>query len=438
MLKIIPAQDTAAWKERLARRAQARHPEEEHLVRRILEAVEHEGDEALFSYTRKFDDFDITTENIRVSEQEIEQAYSEVPKEVRQLLVEAAANIEAFHRHQKRENWFIERPDGSFLGQLYIPVATAAVYVPGGTAAYPSSVLMNIVPAKCAGVETVCVGTPARGGSINPVTVVAAHVAGADAIYKIGGAQAVAAFAFGTASVPKADVIAGPGNIYVALAKRLLYGRVGIDMIAGPSEICILADGKAAAGLAAADLLSQAEHDVLAASVLVTDSADLARAVDKEVEQQLSTLPRRDIARSSLESFGTVIVCDDLDEGVRVVNAIAPEHLEVLTADPEKLLFDIRNAGSIFLGPYSPEPLGDYFAGTNHVLPTNGTARFASPLNVDNFQKKSSVIYFTREAMAQEAAKIALFARTEGLEAHARSAELRSAAPSEPQPESCD
>lgn len=425
MLKIIPASDPQALQERLAGRAHMHHPEQEHQVRRIVDAVEKEGDEALFAFTREFDHFDVTADNVRVSEQEIADAFAEVPKDVRELLVEAAANIEAFHQHQKRENWFMERSDGSFVGQLYIPLRTAAVYVPGGTAAYPSSVLMNIVPAKCAGVETVCVGTPARDGSVDPVTLVAAHVAGADAIYKIGGAQAIAAFAFGTASIPRADVITGPGNIYVALAKRMLYGRVGIDMIAGPSEICILAAGTESVQFAAADLLSQAEHDVLAAAILVTDNAGFAAEVDKEVERQLESLPRRDIARQSLEAYGTIVVCDNLSEGLRVVNRIAPEHLEILAPDPEKLLFDVRNAGAIFLGPYSPEPLGDYFAGTNHVLPTNGTARFASPLNVDDFQKKSSVIYFTREAMAADAAKIALFARTEGLEAHARSAELR-------------
>lgn len=429
MLKIVQAADAAELQKRIARRSHTHYPAEERQVRHIVDAVEKEGDEALFAFTREFDHFEITVDNIRVTEEEIQAAFAQVPPEVRELLVEAAANIETFHRHQKRDNWFIEQPDGSFVGQLYIPMQTAAVYVPGGTAAYPSSVLMNIVPAKCAGVRTICVGTPAVNGTVDPVTVVAAHVAGADAIYKIGGAQAIAAFAFGTASVPKANVITGPGNIYVALAKRMLYGQVGIDMIAGPSEICILADESAPVEFTAADLLSQAEHDVLAAAVLVTDDAQLAEAVDKEVEKRLEDLPRRDIARKALESFGTIILCEDLQECVRVVNRVAPEHLEILTRDPEKLLFDIHNAGAIFLGPYSPEPLGDYMAGTNHVLPTNGTARFASPLNVDDFQKKSSVIYFTREAMEAEAAKIALFARTEGLEAHARSAELRAARP---------
>lgn len=425
MLKIVEGNSLQALRERLSGRLRVHYPEEERRVRRIVDEVEREGDAALFAFTREFDHFDVTAETVRVTDEEIRAAYEQTGHEIRELLVEAAANIETFHRHQKRENWFIERPDGSFVGQLYLPVRTAAVYVPGGTAAYPSSVLMNIVPAKCAGVETVCVGTPAVNGTVNPVTVVAAHVAGADAIYKIGGAQAIAAFAFGTASVPRSDVITGPGNIYVALAKRMLYGRVGIDMIAGPSEICILADRNARPDYAAADLLSQAEHDVLAAAILVTDSRELAEAVIRQVERQIETLPRRDIVRRSLESFGTVVLCDDLRDAVRAVNEIAPEHLEILTQDPEKLLFDIRCAGAIFLGPYSPEPLGDYFAGTNHVLPTNGTARFASPLSVDDFQKKSSVVYFTKEAMAADAAKIALFARTEGLEGHARSAELR-------------
>lgn len=425
MLKILKAEETDKIQKRLAKRARVHYPAQERTVKKIIREVEKDGDAALFACTRELDHFDVTPENLTVTEKELEEAMRRVPEDVRKVLVESAANIEAFHQHQKRTDWTIDRPDGSMVGMRYLPVDRAAVYVPGGTAAYPSSVLMNIIPAKVAGVKEICVATPAREGKVNPVTIVAAHTAGANAIYKIGGAQAVAAFAFGTDSVPKADVITGPGNIYVALAKKMLYGRVGIDMIAGPSEICILADKDADPERTAADLLSQAEHDELAAAVLVTDSEALAKAVDKEVSRQIADLPRAEIAGKSLSSFGTVILCPSLKEGTEIVNMLAPEHLEILTKDPEKLSFDIRNAGAIFLGENSPEPLGDYFAGTNHILPTNGTARFSSPLSVDDFQKKTSIIYYTPEAMAEDAEKIALFARTEGLEAHARSAELR-------------
>lgn len=425
MLKILKADETQKLHRRLAKRAHVHYPAQERVVKKIIRAVEKEGDAALFAYTRELDHFEITQENLMVTGEELENAMRGVSEDVRRVLVEAAANIEAFHQHQKRTDWTIDRPDGSMVGMRFLPVDRAAVYVPGGTAAYPSSVLMNIIPAKVAGVRNICVATPAPGGKVNPVTVVAAHTAGADTIYKIGGAQAVAAFAFGTQTIPRADVITGPGNIYVALAKKLLYGRVGIDMIAGPSEICILADRTADAGRAAADLLSQAEHDELAAAILVTDDAQLAKEVDREVVRQLEDLPRAEIARRSLSSFGTIILCTSLKEGAAIVNEIAPEHLEILTKDPEKRSFDIRNAGAIFIGENSPEPLGDYFAGTNHILPTNGTARFSSPLSVDDFQKKTSIVYYTPEAMAEEAEKIALFARTEGLEAHARSAELR-------------
>ena len=342
-----------------------------------------------------------------------------------EIMKEAALNIEEFHLKQCRENWFIDRADGSKLGQLYLPVDSAGVYVPGGKAAYPSSVLMNIIPARCAGVGSIYVASPAVDGKMNPSTLVAADIAGAGTIFKIGGAQAVAALAYGTQSVPKVDKITGPGNIYVALAKKTLYGVVGIDMIAGPSEVLVIADDDANPRYVAADFLSQAEHDELAACILLTNSAQMAEKVIAEIEAQAQKLERSAIIEASLNNYGTVIVCDNLNECVELSNTIAPEHLELCVREPEELLKLVRNAGSIFLGEYSPEPLGDYFAGTNHVLPTNGTARFSSPLNVDDFQKKSSVLYYSREAFEKVADKVAGFARAEGLTAHARSAELR-------------
>ena len=357
-------------------------------------------------------------------QEETDEAFGAVDPVLLEVMKEAAANIEEFHNHQKRENWFIEK-GGKYLGQLYLPVEYAGVYVPGGKAAYPSSVLMNIIPAKCAGVTNIFVATPAQGGKVNPATIAAAKIAGAHKIYKMGGAQAIAAFAYGTESVPRVDKITGPGNIFVALAKKSVYGQAGIDMIAGPSEVLVIADDSANERFIAADFLSQAEHDELAACMLVTVSRKKAEAVRAEIIRQAELLPKKDIVLKSLENYGTIIVAETLDEAVETANRIAPEHLEICTEDPEALLPGIRNAGSIFLGEYSPEPLGDYFAGTNHVLPTNGTARFSSPLNVDDFQKKSSVIYYSREEFEKVFRKVAAFAQAEGLDAHARSAAIR-------------
>jgi histidinol dehydrogenase len=314
---------------------------------------------------------------------------------------------------------------GRVVGQVYRPVEYAGVYVPGGKAAYPSSVLMNIVPAKCAGVPNIYVATPAQNGAVNPATLVAAREAGADRIYKMGGAQAVAAFALGTRTIPKVDVVAGPGNIFVALAKKSLFGTVGVDMIAGPSEILIIADDGANPAFIAADFLSQAEHDEMAACVLVTPSRKIASEVEKEIVRQASYLPKRDIVQKSIDRYGTIILAADLDDAIRTANEISPEHLEILTEDPKDVLKKIKNAGSIFLGEYSPEPLGDYYAGPNHVLPTNGTARFSSPLNVDHFQKKSGVIYYSKEEFEKVYRDVEQFAQKEGLEAHARAASIR-------------
>ncbi|MGI6152951.1 MAG: histidinol dehydrogenase [Christensenellaceae bacterium] len=424
MLKRIMAAETDAIQKRLMDRAQADFSEQQTVVDKILQKVRTEGDEALFDYVRKLDGFDITRQNMLVSKQEIEDAYAAVDRGLVSILREAADNIRAFHSRQKRENWFIEK-DGKMLGQLYLPIENACVYVPGGKAAYPSSVLMNIIPAKCAGVENIFVATPAMNGTVNPVTIVAADISGADKIFKLGGAHAVAAFAYGTESVPKADKITGPGNIYVTLAKKSVFGIVGIDMIAGPSEILVIADDTANPAFVAADLLSQAEHDELAAPMLVTTSERLADAVDAELRTQLSALERKGIAKRSIQTYGTCIITESIEESLAVSNRLAPEHLELCLSEPQTYVNRIKNAGSVFVGPYSPEPLGDYFAGVNHILPTNGTARFSSPLNVDDFQKKSSVLYYTKEEFEKVYGKVAGFAESEGLTAHARSARIR-------------
>ncbi|MDQ0857314.1 histidinol dehydrogenase [Bacillus sp. V2I10] len=393
-------------------------------VKNIIGDVKKKGDASLFAYAEKFDS--VRLSSLRVSEAEVEAAYQELDPDLVEIIREAAENIRFFHEKQKRESWITYKEDGTMLGQKITPLDAVGVYVPGGTAAYPSSVLMNVIPALTAGVKRiVLISPPNRKGTLPAGVLVAAKELGIEEIYKSGGAQAVAALAYGTETIRPVDKIVGPGNIYVALAKREVFGDVDIDMIAGPSEIVVLADETAKANEVAADLLSQAEHDVLASSVLVTDSMDLAEAVSTEVTRQLETLPRKEIAGPSIEQFGFIYVAESLNEAINAVNELAPEHLEVLTENPMELLNSIRHAGAIFLGRYSSEPVGDYFAGPNHVLPTNGTARFSSPLNVDDFVKKSSIISYSKQAFQHSAHKIAAFARLEGLEAHARAVEER-------------
>jgi histidinol dehydrogenase len=390
----------------------------------IISEVRRNGDEALFSYTKKFDGVELG--HLKVTEEEIQQAYGELDENLLPIIREAATNIRDYHQRQKRESWITTQENGTILGQKLTPLDSVGVYVPGGLAAYPSSVLMNVVPAIVAGVERiVMVSPPQKNGKLPAGVLVAARELGVEEIYKVGGSQAIAALAYGTESIEKVDKIVGPGNIYVALAKREVFGTVSIDMIAGPSEIVVLADETARPAEVAADLLSQAEHDERASSVLVTTSQKLANEVKAEVYKQLKTLPRKEIARASIEGFGAIYVTETLDEAVDLVNELAPEHLEVLTEIPMDLLGKIRHAGAIFLGRYSSEPIGDYFAGPNHVLPTNGTARFSSPLNVDDFMKKSSIISYSKKAMAENGHKVAAFARLEGLEAHARAVEYR-------------
>ncbi|MFC5700670.1 histidinol dehydrogenase [Cohnella faecalis] len=403
-------------------------PAQNAAVAEIVEAVRREGDAALLRYTAAFDKTTLTPEELRVPQEEIQAAYEKVDAQFVEALRQAAANIRSFHEKQKRSTWVDVQPDGTMLGMVLRPLRRVGLYVPGGKAAYPSSVLMNVIPAKVAGVpEIVMVTPPATGGrqGIDPYILVAAAEAGVTEMYRVGGAQAVAALAYGTDSIPAVDKICGPGNIYVALAKRAVFGAVDIDSIAGPSEIVVLADDSADPGYIAADMLSQAEHDEMASAVLVTPSAKLADAVAAELERQLATLPRREIASKSMEQHGAIIVTQDMSEGVDVVNKLAPEHLEIMTEDPLELLGRIETAGAIFLGPYSAEAVGDYFAGPNHILPTNGTARFSSPLNVDDFLKKSSLIRYSKEALRRDAAGIALLARHEGLEGHARAVEIR-------------
>ena len=393
------------------------------IVSEIIDNVRKNGDKALFEYSKKFDKADLNC--LEVTKEEIENAFNSVDKDLIDVLYEAKANIEKFHRHQVRNSFIINDENGVVTGQKITPIEKVGLYVPGGTAAYPSSVLMNAVPAKIAGVSQIVIVTPATGGEINPVILAAAFVAGVDRIFKIGGAQAVAALAYGTESVPKVDKIVGPGNAFVAEAKKQVFGKVSIDMIAGPSEILVIADGKSNPAFVAADLLSQAEHDKNASAVLVTDSMELAKNVQLEIENQLKNLPREEIARASIDNNGKIIVTDSLDLAIEVANEIAPEHLEICTDNPFDYLADIRNAGSIFMGRYCPEALGDYFAGPNHTLPTSGTARFSSPLSVDDFVKKSQYTYYTEEAFLKIADKVNLFAQKEGLHAHGKSATIR-------------
>jgi histidinol dehydrogenase len=398
--------------------------EQRRAVLEIIADVRARGDEALKSYTEKFDG--VSLDSLRVTDEEIEKAYRNVSEEVLRIIQEASANIRDYHERQKRESWITTKEDGTMLGQKITPLDAVGLYVPGGTAAYPSSVLMNVIPAQVAGVKRIVITSPPnKDGTLPAGVLVAANELGVKEIYKVGGAQAIAALAYGTETIKPVDKIFGPGNIYVALAKREVFGQVAIDMIAGPSEIVVLADETAKANEIAADLLSQAEHDERASAILVTPSLKLALAVAREVENQLETLPRKAIAAASLENYGAIYVTETLAEAVEVVNELAPEHLEVMTAEPMQILGQIRHAGAIFLGRFSSEPVGDYFAGPNHVLPTNGTARFSSGLSVDEFVKKSSIIFYSEAALKQNAEKIAAFARLEGLEAHARAVEER-------------
>lgn len=398
----------------------------EETVAAIIANVRKNGDEALFSYTKQFDRCEITADTVRVTDQEIEEAYAKVDSALVEVMKKSAANIRRFHEKQLHNSWFDPRPDGTILGMKIMPIATAGVYAPGGKAAYPSSVLMNVIPAKVAGVERIILATPpGPDGKVNPGTLVAAHIAGIDEVYKAGGAQAIAAMAFGTESIPKVDKITGPGNIFVALAKKACFGYVGIDSIAGPSEILVIADETANPRYVAADLLSQAEHDELASAILITTSEKLAEAVSAQVDEFTAQLARKEIIQKSLDNYGYILLVDDLEEAAAAANEIASEHLEILTKDPFALMTRIKNAGAIFLGEYSSEPLGDYFAGPNHVLPTNGTARFFSPLNVDDFMKKTSIISYSRQALQEIHGDIECFAENEGLTAHANSIKVR-------------
>ena len=412
MIRILRSHEAA--REEILSRGEARVPESvERDVREILAAVRAEGDAAVMAFNAKFGAPQQTA--LLATREEIEAGYAAVDEGLRGVLARAKENIEAFHRRQKREGFIASEREGIVLGQRILPIARAGLYVPGGTASYPSTVLMNAIPAKIAGVPTIVMATPpGPDGKIAPAILAAAKIAGVTTIVKAGGAQAIAALAYGTQSVPRVDKIVGPGNIYVATAKRQVYGQVDIDMIAGPSEILVVADAEANPAHVAADLLSQAEHDRLSSAVLVCDSMALAEAVAAEIERQLALLPREEIARASIEKNGKIIVADDLREGVAIANELAPEHLELCVRDPFALLGAVKNAGSIFLGRYAPEALGDYFAGPNHTLPTLGTARFASPLSVDDFVKKSSYIYYSREAFAAVKDDVARFARAEG------------------------
>lgn len=395
-------------------------------VLEILDKVKAQKDEAVFSYTKMFDKADIHAGNIRVTKEEIEEAYSLVDDELLQIIRKALHNIRTYHEKQKVTSWFDAKPDGTILGQKVTALQRVGVYVPGGKAAYPSSVLMNIIPAKVAGVEEIIMVTPpGKDGKVTPTTLVAANEAGADAVYKVGGAQAIGALAYGTESIPKVDKIVGPGNIYVALAKKAVYGHVSIDAIAGPSEILVIADETANPKFVAADLLSQAEHDELASAILVTTSQKLAEAVSEEADEFLKELPRSEIMQKSLDNYGYILVAETMDDVINIANDIASEHLEIQTKNPYDVMTKIRNAGAIFIGEYSSEPLGDYFAGPNHVLPTNGTAKFFSPLSVDDFIKKSSIIAYSKEALEAIHLDIEAFAKAEQLTAHANSIKVR-------------
>ena len=412
--------------ENLLKRSPGQYVEYENTVREILDNIRERKDEALFAYTEKFDGVKINAGNIKVTKEEIEEAYKAVDPGMVDIIRKSLANIYEYHKKQVRQSWFDSKPDGTILGQKVTPLSRAGVYVPGGKAAYPSSVLMNIVPAKVAGVEEVIMVTPpGKDGKVYPMTLVAANEAGADTIYKAGGAQAIGALAFGTESIKKVDKITGPGNIFVALAKKAVYGHVSIDSIAGPSEILVIADETANPRYVAADLLSQAEHDEMASAILITTSEELAKKVSDETDGFLKELSRSEIIKKSLDSYGYILIAKDMQEAVDTANEIASEHLEIVTKNPFDIMTKIKNAGAIFLGEYSSEPLGDYFAGPNHVLPTNGTAKFFSPLAVDDFIKKSSIISYSKEALGNIHKDIEKFAESEQLTAHANSIAVR-------------
>ena len=395
-------------------------------VQEIVDDVRARGDEALFEYTKKFDGAELSADNIRVTQAEIQEALSQVEPNLLAVMKKSMKNIREYHEKQKQYSWFDSKPNGTILGQKVTALSSVGVYVPGGKAAYPSSVLMNIIPAEVAGVEKIVMVTPpGKDGKVNPVTLIAAHLAGATEVYKVGGAQAIAALAFGTKSIPRVNKIVGPGNIFVALAKKAVYGHVSIDSIAGPSEILVLADETANPRYVAADLLSQAEHDELASAILVTTSMELAEKVSAEADAFVQNLSRKAILEKSLENYGYILVADSMEDAIETANAIASEHLEIVTKNPFEVMTKIKNAGAIFMGEYSSEPLGDYFAGPNHVLPTNGTAKFFSPLGVDDFIKKSSIIYYSREALEAVHTDIESFAEAEHLTAHANSIRVR-------------
>lgn len=410
----------------LLKRSPNNYTQFEATVNEIIDRVRTERDNAVFDYTLKFDKFQLTPENIKVTHEEIEEAYSLMDANLIQVIKDSAENIRSFHTKQLRNSWFDSKPDGTILGMKITPIAKAGVYVPGGKAAYPSSVLMNVIPAKVAGVDEIIMTTPpGADGKVNPGTLVAADIAGVDTIYKVGGAQAIAAMAFGTESIPKVDKITGPGNIFVALAKKAVYGYVSIDSIAGPSEILVLADETANPRYVAADLLSQAEHDELASAILITTSKELAQKVSEEVDGFVKVLSRAEIIQKSLDNYGYILLAENMNDAIDAANEIASEHLEILTRNPFDIMTKIRNAGAIFMGEYASEPLGDYFAGPNHILPTNGTAKFFSPVNVDDFIKKTSIISYSKEALEKVHTKIETFAESEGLTAHANSIKVR-------------
>ena len=412
--------------EDLLKRSPNQYKEYTEKVEAILKDVQENGDKAVFGYTEKFDKAVLTSETVRVTEEEIAEAYEKLPARTVEVIRKAIVNIRAYHEKQRRNSWFDAQPDGTILGQKITPIASVGVYVPGGKAAYPSSVLMNVLPAKVAGVTRIAMVTPpGADGKVYEGTLVAAKEAGVTEIYKVGGAQAIGALAYGTESIPKVDKIVGPGNIYVALAKKAVYGHVSIDSIAGPSEILVLADETANPTYVAADLLSQAEHDELASAILITTSEEVATKVSAEVDRFVAQLSRKAILEKSLENYGYILLADNMNDAIDAVNEIASEHLELVTKDAFTVMTKIKNAGAIFIGEYSSEPLGDYFAGPNHVLPTNGTAKFFSPLEVDDFIKKSSIISYSREALEPIHEDIIDFAKAEGLTAHANSIAVR-------------
>ena len=410
----------------LLKRSPNNYGQYESIVADIIEQVKTRKDDAVKEYTKKFDKWDTDSLSLQVTREEIDEAYTKIDAPFIEVMKKSAENIRVFHQKQLHNSWFEPKTDGTILGQKITPIAVSGVYVPGGKAAYPSSVLMNVIPAKVAGVPKIVMTTPAGpDGKVNPGTLVAASIAGVDEIYKVGGAQAIAAMAFGTETIPKVDKITGPGNIFVALAKKACFGYVSIDSVAGPSEILVLADETATPRYVAADLLSQAEHDELASAILITTSMDLAKSVSAEVDKFLKELSRAEIISKSLDNYGYILVAESMDDAIDAANEVASEHLEILTKDPFAVMTKIQNAGAIFLGEYSSEPLGDYFAGPNHILPTNGTARFFSPLNVDDFLKKTSIISYSREALEAVHKDIELFAGREGLTAHANSIKVR-------------